>query len=67
MASTDIDQKALPLLVNEFNNMAALTDRYLKITVSKDYLAARLPEQRPSGAETIDVLAVAGVVESVCG
>jgi hypothetical protein len=39
VASTDMDQKALPLLINEFNNMAALTDRYLKITVSRDYLA----------------------------
>jgi|SRR5208283_2342996 len=39
VASTDTDQKALPLLVNEFNNMGALTDRYLKITVSRDYIA----------------------------
>ncbi|HET8923551.1 MAG TPA: hypothetical protein VFN26_11210 [Candidatus Acidoferrum sp.] len=39
IASTDTDQKALPLLVNEFNNMGALTDKYLKITVSRDYLA----------------------------
>jgi hypothetical protein len=39
VASTDMDQKALPLLVNEFNNMGALTDRYLKITVSRDYIA----------------------------
>ncbi len=38
-ASTDMDQKAVPLLVNEFNNMEALTDRYLKITASRDYLA----------------------------
>ena len=38
-ASTDMDHKALPLLVNEFNTMGALTDRYLKITVSRDYLA----------------------------
>jgi len=38
-ASTDMDQKALPLLVNEFNNMGALNDRYLKITVSRVYLA----------------------------
>ena len=34
-----MDQKALPLLVNEFNNMGALTDKYLKITVSRDYIA----------------------------
>ncbi len=39
VASTDMDRKALPLLVNEFNNMGALTDRYLKITVSRDYIA----------------------------
>jgi hypothetical protein len=38
-ASTDMDHKAFPLLVNEFNTMGALTDRYLKITVSRDYLA----------------------------
>ena len=39
MASTDTDQKAVPFLVNEFNNMGALTDRYLKITANRDYLA----------------------------
>jgi hypothetical protein len=39
VASTDMDRKALPLLVNEFNNMGALTDRYLKITVGRDYIA----------------------------
>ena len=38
-ASTDVDQKAFPLLVNEFNTMSALTDKYLKITASRDYLA----------------------------
>src|SRR5271167_1573417 len=38
-ASTDLDQRALPLLANEFNTMSALTDKYLKITVSMDYLA----------------------------
>lgn len=38
-ASTDVDQRALPLLTNEFNTMNALTDKYLKITVSRDYLA----------------------------
>jgi len=37
-ASTNADQKALPLLTNEFNTMSALTDKYLKITVSRDYL-----------------------------
>jgi hypothetical protein len=39
VASTDMDRKALPLLVNEFNSMGALTDRYMKITVSRDYIA----------------------------
>ena len=38
-ASTDLDQKALPLLTNEFNTMSALTDKYLKIASSRDYLA----------------------------
>ena len=38
-ASTDLDQKALPLLMNEFNTMNALTDKYLKITANRDYLA----------------------------
>ena len=38
-ARTDMDQKAVPLVVNEFNNMSALTDEYLKITASRDYLA----------------------------
>jgi hypothetical protein len=38
-ASTDADQKALPLLTNEFNTMSALTDKYLQITASRDYLA----------------------------
>jgi hypothetical protein len=39
VASTDTDQKAVPLLVNEFNNMGALTDRYLRITANRDYIA----------------------------
>jgi hypothetical protein len=39
VASTDTDRKALPLLVNEFNIMGALTDRYMKITASRDYIA----------------------------
>lgn len=39
VASTDTDQKALPLLTNEFNNMNTLTDKYLKIAASRDYLA----------------------------
>jgi len=38
-ASTEMDQKAFPLLTNEFNTMNALTDQYIKITVSRDYLA----------------------------
>jgi hypothetical protein len=37
-ASTDMDHRALPLLTNEFNTMDALTDKYLKIVVSRDYL-----------------------------
>ena len=37
--STDLDQKVFPLLTNEFNTMNVLTDKYLKITVSRDYLA----------------------------
>ncbi len=39
VASTDTDQKALPLLANEFNNMGALTDRYMRIKASRDYIA----------------------------
>lgn len=38
-ASTDMDQKAFPLLTNEFNTMNALTDEYVKITASRNYLA----------------------------
>lgn len=38
-ASNDMDHRALPLLTNEFNTMDALTDKYLKIAVSRDYLA----------------------------
>jgi hypothetical protein len=34
-----MDQKTVPLLANEFNNMSALTDKYLKIAASRDYLA----------------------------
>jgi hypothetical protein len=36
--STDMDQKAFPLLAAEFNNMMALTDTYLKITADRDYM-----------------------------
>jgi hypothetical protein len=39
VASTDLDRKAVPPLANEFSNMSALTDKYLKITASRDYLA----------------------------
>lgn len=38
-ASTDMDHQALPLLTNEFNNMKALTDKYLKIYASRNYFA----------------------------
>ena len=38
-ARTDMDHRALPLLTNEFNTMDGLTDKYLKILVSRDYLA----------------------------
>lgn len=38
-ASTEMDQKAFPLLVNEFNTMSALTDKYLKISAHRDYIA----------------------------
>jgi hypothetical protein len=38
-ASTDVDHRAFPLLSNEFNTMAALTDKYLKVAASRDYLA----------------------------
>jgi hypothetical protein len=34
-----VDQRVLPLLTNEFNTMDALTDKYLKIAASRDYLA----------------------------
>jgi hypothetical protein len=39
VASTEADQKTLRLLTNEFNNMNALTDKYLEITTSRDYIA----------------------------
>ena len=39
VASTDMDRKAVPLMTNEFENMTALTDKYLKITASRDYFA----------------------------
>ena len=46
-ASTDLDQKAFPLLSNEFDTMNALTDKYLKITVSRDYLAPNSLDSDP--------------------
>jgi small-conductance mechanosensitive channel len=38
-ASTDMDLKTVPLLTNEFNNMRALTDEYLKMKTDRDYIA----------------------------
>jgi hypothetical protein len=38
-ASTELDQRALPLLINESKNMTALTDKYLRMTVNRDYVA----------------------------
>jgi len=46
-ASTDLDQKAFPLLTNEFNTMNALTDKYLKISVSRDFLAPNSLDSDP--------------------
>lgn len=37
--STDMDRKAFPLLANEFNTMAALTDKYLRINSRREYVA----------------------------
>jgi hypothetical protein len=48
-ASTDFDQKALPLLVNEFKNMEALTDKYLRITAKRDYVAPDSANRKLSG------------------
>ena len=45
--STDLDQKAFLLLSNEFNTMNALTDKYLKITVNRDYLAPNSLDSDP--------------------
>ena len=46
-ASTDLDQKTFPLLTNEFNTMNDLTDKYLKIAVSRDYLAPNSLDSDP--------------------
>ena len=45
--STDLDQKTFPLLNNEFNTMNALTDKWLKITVNRDYLAPNSLDSDP--------------------
>lgn len=45
--STDLDEEAFPLLTNEFNTMNALTDKYLKISVSRDYLAPNSLDSDP--------------------
>ncbi len=47
LASTDLDQKAFPLLSNEFNTMNALTDKYLKIAVNREYLAPNSLDSDP--------------------
>ena len=46
-ASTDLDQRAFPLLTNEFNSMNALADKYLRIAVSRDYLAPNSLDSDP--------------------
>lgn len=46
-ASTELDQKAFPLLTNEFNTMNALTDKYVRIAVSRDYLAPNSLDSDP--------------------
>jgi hypothetical protein len=38
-ATTDMDHKAFPLLTNGFNNMSALSDKYLQMTKSMNYIA----------------------------
>jgi len=38
-ASTDMDQKLFPLMQNEFNNMSALSDKYMQKTSNMDYIA----------------------------
>lgn len=38
-ASTDMDQKVFPLLTNEFNNMNALSDKYMQMTKNMNYIA----------------------------
>jgi hypothetical protein len=46
-ASTDMDQKAFPLLQNEFNNMSALSDKYLKMAKDMNYIAPNALENDP--------------------
>jgi len=38
-ATTDMDHKAFPYLQNEFNNMGALSDKYMEMTKSMNYIA----------------------------
>jgi len=38
-ATTDMDHKAFPYLQNEFNNMGALSDKYMQMTKSMNYIA----------------------------
>jgi hypothetical protein len=45
--STENDQKAFPLLQNEFNNMSALSDKYLKMTKDMNYIAPNSLDNDP--------------------
>lgn len=38
-ATTDMDHKAFPYLQNELNNMGALSDKYMQMTKSMNYIA----------------------------
>ena len=42
-ASMPADKNAEPFLTNEFNNMRALTDKYLQITESRTYIGPNTP------------------------
>jgi hypothetical protein len=46
-ASTDMDQKIFPLMTNEFNNMNALSDKYLQMTANMDYIAPNSLSNEP--------------------
>ncbi len=37
--STDADRNVMPFLTNEYNNMGALTDKYLQMTSNMTYIA----------------------------